>query len=162
MRDNTIIDKLARTIERVELGKDGVTPLPFIYADLDTQNILIDNTGVPFAACAPLDSGMVQDEHNQYHERATFEVFFGDLMAQSLPDYNAKENERIIDECKMRAYKWLAGLTPAGEIRLISVNSARRTYLQFDSIVTGYLLNITIEETTGYGKCTQIFEENAI
>ena len=152
MTTNTIIDKLARTIERKELN-DGVNNLPFIYADLDTQNILIDNTGVPFAAAAPLSSGMVTDEHGFYHERATFEVFFGDLMAQSLPDYNARENERIIDTCKRRAFAWLASLLPANELRLVSINSATRTYMQFDAIVTGYLVNVTIEEVQGYGRC---------
>ena len=156
MKDNTIIDKLARTIERVELGKGGVTPLPFIYADLDTQNIIIDNVGVPFAAVAPLESGLAEDVHNRFHERATFEIFFGDLMCQSLPDYDARENERIIDECKRRAYKWLASLRPTKELQLVSINSARRAYLQFDSLVTGYLLNVTIDEVEGYGSCDEL------
>ena len=152
MKENTIIDKLARTIERKELN-NGIVPLPFIYVDLDTQNIILDNTGAPFAACAPLYSGMVADEHGLYHERATFEVFFGDLMEQSLSDYDARENERIIDECKRRAFKWLSDLHPANELRLVSVNSATRAYMQFDAIVTGFLVNVTIEEVAGYGKC---------
>lgn len=152
MRENTIVDKLARTIERKELN-NGIVPLPFIYADLDTQNILIDHTGVPFAACAPLGTSMVADEHGLWHERATFEVFFGDLMEQSLADYDAVENERKIDDCKRRAFKWLSDLSPADELRLISVNSATRAYMQFDAITTGYLVNVTLEEVAGYGKC---------
>ena len=148
--NNTIVDKLKRTLNRVELGKDGVNPLPFIYADLDTQNILIDTIVPPFAAVAPLYSGTVTDEHGRYHERATFEVFFGDVMAQSLPDYDAVENERIIDMCKGRALSWLASLTHGTEIKLVSVNSARRTYMQFDAIVTGYLVNVTVDELQGY------------
>ena len=152
MRTNTIIDKLARTIEREELGRDG-RKLPFLYADIDTQNILVDRVQPPFAAAAPLASGTAVDERNRYHERATFEVFFGDVMAQSLPDYDAKENERIIDECKVRAFAWLASLHGNRELRLMSVNSAQRMYLRFDAIVTGYMLNVTIEELEGYDTC---------
>lgn len=152
MRSNTIVDKLARTIERAELN-GGRTPLPFLYADLDTQNILIDHITPPFAAAATLSSGTVQDEHGNYHERATFEVLFGDVMTEPLSDYDARENERILDDCKRRAFKWLADLQPANEIRLVSVNSAQRVYLQFDAIVTGFMLNVTIEEVEGYGRC---------
>lgn len=152
MRDNTIIDKLARSIARKELNEGGLHPLPFIYADLNTQNIVLDQIEPPFAAVAPLSSGTVQDEHGRYHERATFEVYFGDLMRQSLPDYDAVENERIIDECKQRALKWLASF-PTPDLRLVSVNSARRVYLQFDAIATGYMLDVTIEEKEGYGRC---------
>lgn len=152
-KDNTIVDKLALSIERKELGKGGISPLPFVYADLDTQNILLDNIGAPFAACAPLASGMVEAEHGGYRERATFEIYFGDMMCQSLPDYNARENERIIDECKQRAFKWLASLQANKDIRLIQVNSASRSYMQFDAITTGYLVNVTIEERHTYGMC---------
>ena len=151
--NSTIVDKIALTIRDAQIGKDDQTPLPFIYADLDTQNILLDNVGVPFAACAPLSSGMVSDTHNRFHERATFEVFFGDLMEQDLADYDAVANEHIIDTCKRRAFKWLASIRPASGVQLISINSAQRAYLQFDSIVTGYLVNVTLEEMDGLGLC---------
>lgn len=151
--NDTIVDKLARTIERPELGKGGITKLPFVYADLDTQNIIIDSVGVPFAAAAPLASGSVVDDHGRYHEQATFEVFFGDKMTQSMPDYCARENEHIIDTCKRRAFAWLASLKGNKDLRLVSVNSAQRAYMQFDAIVTGYLISVTIEETQGYGLC---------
>ena len=151
MRDNTIIDKIARTIERKELGKGGVTPLPFIYADLEIQNLLLDNINPPFAACVPLASGMVTDDHGNYHEQATFAVLFGDLMCDTTPDYNARENERIIDECKQRAFRWLHDLVPSNELELVSVNGAERAYLERDSIITGYVVNVTIKELQGYG-----------
>ena len=155
MKDNTIVDKLARTIERKELN-NGIVPLPFIYADIDMQNVLIDNTGAPFAAAAPVTTTAVQDEHGFYHERATFEIYFGDVMTQALPDYDARENERILDMCKQRAFKWLSMLYPADELKLVTVNSMRRTYLKFDAITTGYLLSVTLEERQGYGKCDNL------
>lgn len=153
MNTNTIVDKIARSIERNELGKGGLSPLPFIYADIDMQNVLLDGIVPPFAACAPLSSGMVNDDHGRYQEQATFEVFFGDLMCQSSPDYNARENERIIDDCKIRAFAWLASLAMNTELQLVSVNSATRTHLQFDAFVTGYMVNVTIREKQAYGRC---------
>lgn len=149
----TIVDKLAATITAANIGVREDIPLPFVYADLDTQNILLDNVGAPFAACAPLASGAVADEHNRFHEQATFEVFFGDLMEQALPDYNARTNEQIIDTCKRRAFKWLASITPASGLRVAQVNSVSRAYMQFDAIVTGFMVNVTLEEVDGYGFC---------
>lgn len=153
MKDNTIIDKIARTIERKELGKGGVSPLPFVYADLDVQNIVMDNMQMPCAAAVPLASGAVIDNNGLFHDQVTIAVLFADLMCQPEPDYNARENERIIDECKQRAFKWLAGLVPTNEVELVSVNGAERAYLERDSILTGYVVNVTLRELQGYGIC---------
>lgn len=153
MRNNTIIDKLARTIERKELGKGGVKPLPFVYADLDVQNIELDHVEMPCAACTLLTSGTVTDEHGNYYEQATFAVLFCDLMCESMPDFNARENERIIDVCKQRAFKWLAGLVPGDELQLVSVNGMERAYLERDAVVTGVALSVTVREVQGYGRC---------
>ena len=154
MRDNTIIDKISRTIERVELGKGGVTPLPFVYADKDIQNFVLDNIEPPFAAAVPLTSGTAQDKFGLYHDQVTLAVFFGDIMCEPSGDYDARANERIIDECKQRAFQWLAGIVPTDEVELISVNGAERWYLDGDQIATGYVLNVTLQEVQGYGKCT--------
>ena len=153
MRDNTIIDKIARTIERKELGKGGIKKLPFLYADSDIQNILRDQVEPPFAAAVPLTSGVVTDERGMYHDQVTLALLFGDAMCEANPEYNARENERIIDDCKQRAFKWLAGLVPTNEIELVSINGAERVYLENDAFVTGYMLNVTLKETQGYGVC---------
>lgn len=153
MKNNTIIDKIARTIERRELGKGGVTPLPFIYADRDIQNIVLDQVQPPFAAAVPLTSGMAQDERGNYHDQVTLALFFGDIMCQSMGDYDARENERIIDDCKRRAFMWLASLQNNREITLESVNGAERWYLENDVVTTGYVVNVTLREVDGYGKC---------
>ena len=150
---NTIIDKIARTLERNELGKGGIEPLPFIYADREIQNIVLDHINPPFAAAVPLTSGTTIDERGNYHDQVTLAVFFGDVMCQPSPDYDARANERIIDDCKRRAFKWLASLQGNNEIELISVNGAERWYLENDAITTGYVVNVTIKEVEGYGKC---------
>jgi hypothetical protein len=48
---------------------------------------------------------------------------------------------------------WLASLQNNNEIELISVNGAERWYLQNDVVATGYVVNVTIKEVEGYGKC---------
>lgn len=153
MRDNTIIDKIARTINVAELGKGGITPLPFIYETLDAQNIILDTIVPPFCAAVPLESGAVTDERGNYHDQVTMALLFGDVMQTTTGDFCAVENERIIDECKQRAFKWIAMLYGNTEIELVSVNAVAREYLRADSIATGYTLNVTIREIAGYGKC---------
>lgn len=153
MTDNTIIDKIARTITRPELGKGGVTPLPFVYATLDAQNIVLDNVKPPFCAAVPLESSTVQDERGSYHDQVTIALFFGDYMEQAEPEFCAIENERIIDECKRRALIWLSTLDNNAEIQLVTINGAAREYLRNDSVLTGYTLNVTIKEIQGYGRC---------
>lgn len=153
MRDNTIIDKIERTITIPALGKGGVTPLPFVYGTLETQNIVLDNLEPPFCAAAPLESGAVTDERGNYHDQVTIAILFGDLMCEEMGDFCAIENERIIDECKQRALKWLASLQGNTEIELVSVNAVAREYLRDDSVVTGYSVNVTIREIIGYGRC---------
>lgn len=154
MISNTIVDKLARTIERNEFGKGGLHPLPFVYADIDMQNVAIDNIEPPFAAAAPLSSSIVASSHGNYREEATFEVFFGDVMRTPFADYNARENERIIDECKQRAFQWLAFLQQRqNELQLVNVNSMQRVVLQFDAICTGVIVSVTLLENEMYGLC---------
>lgn len=119
----TIIDKLAATIERKELGVDD-KPLPFVYADEGLQNIILEGVEMPFAACVPISSSAVVADDGQYHERITVAVFFGDVMTESGTDYDGIENERIIDTCKKRAFLWLTSLN------LIDVSSERRDFLR--------------------------------
>lgn len=145
----TIIDKLRNSLASVtdEHGR----PLPFIYEDADIQNILFDQIQPPLIAAVPITTSVVQNEHNLFNERITIAIWFADEMYQNGGDYNATENERIIDACKQRAYEWAASLTPANELQLVSVNEAERAYLERDANLTGYLLNVTLDELTYYG-----------
>lgn len=154
-KDNTIIDKLARTLQRRELGKGGIEPLAFIYANEDVQNIEIDNTPAPYAICVPLSTSAIADESGQYREQITIAVWFADLMAQTMGTYDARENERIIDECKRRAFLWLSSLkpTPGSELKLVSVDNASRAYLERDAVLTGYIVMVTLQEIESIGYC---------
>lgn len=151
----TIIDKLAATIERKELGVDD-KPLPFVYADEGLQNIILEGVEMPFAACVPISSSAVVADDGQYHERITVAVFFGDLMLETATDYDGIENERIIDTCKKRAFMWLTSLNlidVSSELRLIRVTTAERGYLRLDGNYTGFAVVATLEEISGVGMC---------
>lgn len=146
---NTIIDKLRASLEVVT--DDHGRPLPFIYEDADIQNIVFDQVQPPLIAAVPITSSAIQTTHNMFHERITIAIWFADAMYQNGGDYNATENERIIDACKQRALEWAASLTPATDLQLVSVNEAERAYLERDANLTGYLLNVTLDELTYYG-----------
>lgn len=149
MRDNTIIDKLRRTFDGVrdETGRQ----LPFVYEDRDIQNILVGRIAAPLILCVPLTSTAIIASNGLLKERMTLAVWFADRMAQGSGDYCAEDNERVIDVCKQRAFGWGARLTPQNELRLVSVNGAERAYLETDENLTGYMLNVTLEEVQGYG-----------
>lgn len=149
MRNNTIVDKLRRSLECVK-NEAGQT-LPFVYEDKDIQNILTQKLPAPLVLCVPIVSSAVTSANGLVHERITLAVWFADNMLQGSGDFCAVENERIIDDCKQRAFKWVASLTPANELKLISINGAERAYLEMDDNLTGYMLNVTLEEMQGYG-----------
>lgn len=151
--NRTIIDKLADTIAALPL--DGLKhPMPFVYEDADVQNMVFDQIEPPLVACVPITSAAIQDERGFYHERITLALWFADRMCENAPDYDARANEHVIDACKRRAFQWCASMYPKGELELVSVNGSERAYLEQDAMLTGYMLNVTIEEVEGIGKCS--------
>lgn len=154
-KENTIIDKLARTLERVELGRGGIEPLAFIYATEDVQNIEVEGKEPPYAICVPLSTSAIADESGQYREQITIAVWFADIMRQPISTFDARENERVIDTCKRRAMLWLSSLkpTPESELKLVSVDNASRAYLERDAVLTGYIVMVTLQEIESIGYC---------
>lgn len=152
----TIIDKLADTIAALPLEKGQKHKMPFVYEGADVQNMVFDNVKTPLVACVPITSAAVTDERGNYHERITLALWFADKMCEGVPDYDAMKNERVIDRCKRRAFKWCASLFPKKELELVSVNGGDRAYLESDAMLTGYMINVTLEEVAGVGKCSEI------
>ena len=68
-------------------------------------------------------------------------------------DFNAIENEQIIDRMKVKAYKWLQSLRLSTDLNVVSINSTQRLYDTTTDVLTGYAVNITIEEVDGIGAC---------
>lgn len=140
----TIIEKIKRSVE-------AATGLPFLYHAAGEINELIARAGeLPVAFAFLLDNGTIEDVNGMYHERVTFAVMFAD---KTEFDFNALENEQIIDQMKIKAYRWLQSLRTSNDLNVIAINSTQRLYDTTTDILTGYAVNITIEEMSGVGAC---------
>lgn len=140
----TIIEKIKRSVE-------AATGLPFLYHAAGEINELIARAGeLPVAYSFLIDSGTIDDVNGRYHERVTLAVMFCD---KTEFDFNALENEQIIDRMKVKAYKWLQSLRMSNVLRIVSVNNTQRLYDNTTDILTGFAVNITIEDVAGVGEC---------
>lgn len=140
----TIIEKIKQSIE-------GATGMPFLYHAAGELNELIARCkSLPVAYSFLIDSGMIDDVNGRYHERVTLAVMFCD---KTEFDFNALENEEIIDRMKVKAYKWLQSLRMSNTLHIVSVNNTQRLYDNTTDVLTGFAVNITIEDVAGVGEC---------
>jgi hypothetical protein len=54
---------------------------------------------------------------------------------------------------KAKAFRWLHALRTSDDLRLIATNSTQRLYDTTTDVLTGYAVNVTLEEIEGYGVC---------
>ena len=140
----TLINKIKKSVE-------GATGFPFLYHAAGEINELIARAAeLPCAFAFLIDSGTVEDTNGMFHERVTFAVIFSD---KTQFDFNALENEEIIDRMKVRAFRWLQSLRLSDDLQLVSINNTQRLYDTTTDILTGYAVNVTLEEVEGYGVC---------
>lgn len=138
-------------IEKIKQSVEGATGMPFLFHAAGEINELIARCGeLPIAYSFLIDSGTIDDVNGRYHERVTIAVMFCD---KTEFDFNALENEQIIDRMKVKAYKWMHSLRMSNALRVISVNNTQRLYDNTTDILTGFALNITLEDITGVGEC---------
>lgn len=138
-------------IEKIKQSVETATGMPFLYHAAGEINELIARAGaLPVAFAFLLDSGTIEDVNGRFHERVTFAVVFAD---KTQFDFNALENERIIDRMKIKAMRWLSSLRLSSDLNLVQVNSTQRVYDNTTDILTGYAVNVTIEELAGTGPC---------
>lgn len=138
-----IIRELKESIERA-------CNVPFFYGSAEDVNRALDNADFPCALAFLIQQGAVTDVNGVLRERLTFAISFAELTQF---DFEAMENEDIIERCKERAFVWLQAMRTNDKLNLISINSTTRDYIEFDAIVTGYGVNVTIEEAQGFGAC---------
>lgn len=140
----TIIEKIKQSIE-------SATNLPFLYhAAGELNELLARANSLPVAYSFLLDSGTIQDTNGQFHEQISLAVMFCD---KTEFDFNAIENEQIIDAMKVKAYQWLYQLRLNDDLEIVSINNTQRLYDTTTEILTGYAVNITLKEVQGYGVC---------
>ena len=138
-------------IEKIKQSVEGATGMPFLYHAADELNELIARCKeLPVAYSFLLDSGTIDDVNGRYHERVTLAVMFCD---KTEFDFNALENEEIIDRMKVKAYKWIQSLRMSNALRVVSVNNTQRLYDNTTDVLTGFAVNITLEDIAGLGEC---------
>ena len=138
-------------IEKIKQSVEGATGMPFLYHAAGELNELIARCkSLPVAYSFLIDSGTIDDVNGRYHERVTLAVMFCD---KTEFDFNAIENEEIIERMKVKAYKWLQSLRMSNTLRIVSVNNTQRLYDNTTDILTGFAVNITIEDVAGVGEC---------
>ena len=140
----SIIDKLKTNIE-------ATTGLPFVYGSAGDINRALDYSPLPCVFVYLLTTTSVSDVNGQLHERATVAAFF---VNKTVFDFDGIENEGIIDEMKRRAFAWVAASRSDKTLTFGAVENAQRVYDEIsDATVTGYAVQITIEEIEGVGTC---------
>lgn len=142
---STIIDKIKASVE-------GVTNCPFYYHSEGDLNLILDSVSeFPCAIATLLDSNNVEIDASQIRERVRIAIFF---VQPTEFNFEALENEELIQACKTLAFKWVNGLlSHDSELTLESVNDTTRIYDQYDTILTGFAVNVSLVENYGMSRC---------
>lgn len=118
-----------------------------IYDSLWMINQKLDYSSYPLAFFTLIKEGGLISVNGVYRELANVVIFF---VNTSTFDFESLENEQIIESCKSIALKWLDSLPRNGVLRATVLDTSR-VYNYADSIITGYCLNLRIEELEGEG-----------
>lgn len=141
----TIVEKIRASIQRVHGEDFGV-----YYHDDPTINIIAETMTLPAAIVQLITQGELEQKSGQWREIVSAAVFFVD---RSEFDFDADENEKIIDQCKRRALRWLAGLQMDEDLTLVRWERTSRVYQRFDAILTGFAVMVDLRETEGVTDC---------
>lgn len=133
-------------IEKIQSSVKAGAGVPCYYQSAEQLNRIADNMDYPCAYFFLLQQNTLNIDGGNFRERLQIAVFF---VEPTEWDFDAIENEEIIDRCKIRAYKWLRSLLTSADFQIVSQNGTQRVYDEFDAILTGYAINVTIEELKG-------------
>lgn len=147
----TIIDKIRASIQSVHGGDFQV-----YYHDDPTMNLIADNMDLPAAIVQLITQGTIDQQSGQWREVVSAVVFFVD---KSDFDFDADENEKIIDRCKRRCLRWLAALPLYPDLDLVRWERTSRVYERFDAILTGFAVMVDLREREGVTDCDNGEEE---
>lgn len=152
----TIVEKIILSVHDAlnEVVGGEVVQFPVYYHDIETLNLIADTAQYPCAFFQLLTDGTLTNVNAQQRESVNVAIFF---VEPSEFDFDALENEEIIDCCKARAAKWLQHIPLDCYIEVNEVVRTQRVYERFDGILTGYGLIVTLTELQGILYC----DENA-
>lgn len=137
-------------VEKIKQSISGVTGMMVYYHDLETLNMIADRAQYPCVFFQLLTDGNVERQSGQVRESVSAAIFF---VEPTHFDFDADENEEIIDRCKKAAFGWLAGISKDDYIDVVSIARTQRVYERFDSILTGFGMIVTIKELQGFTIC---------
>lgn len=157
----TIVEKIIASIQSVVLDDNG-DPLPVYYHDEPMLNLMTSRMDFPCVLFQLLTSGMVIQEGGQVKEQVSAAVFF---VERSEFDFDALQNEQIIDRCKKRAFAWVKALNNDPLVELERLNRSSRIYDQYDDILTGFGVFVDLKELNGFCEeyetpCTMDFSDD--
>lgn len=141
----TIVDKITNSIKAVH--GEG---FPVYYHDEPTLNFMTSQMQFPCALFQLLTTGRAVREGGMVKERVPAAVFF---VEPSQFDFDAVDNELIIDRCKQRAFAWLASLPSSSDVELLDVTRTSRVYDRYDDILTGFGVLAELQELQGWTPC---------
>lgn len=150
----TIIDKIISSIQSVH-GDN----FPVYYHDEPTLNVIAETMSFPCAIVQLLTTGNAKIDNGQIRESVSAAVFF---VEPSEFDFDAVENEEIIDRCKRRAFRWLLALPMDEWISLDAIERTSRAYERFDAILTGFGVLARLSELEGVSDCDTDEQTNEI
>lgn len=134
---------------------EQITGIPLIYQSEEMVNFLVGEKPVPVGIWYLLQDGQIVSDSasGTIRERIQARIYVGDLTEL---DFDAIENEKIIDKCKKILFNFIAQLKSDNELEVESINLSRRFYLHTDEILTGYMVDVTISELSGFNKCSYV------
>lgn len=133
--------------EKIKKSVTTATGLPVFYQSAEQLNRICDYTEYPCAYFFLLQTQGISTENMTPREQVRVGVFFVNTTEF---DFEAEQNEAIIQGCKENAFKWIATLPRDKYFRLVSIGQSERVYDQFDAQLTGYCVNVVLEEIDGY------------
>lgn len=144
----TIVEKIINSIKAVH-GDN----FPVYYHDDPTLNLLTSQMRFPCALLLLLSTGRATNIAGNIREQVSAAVFF--VEPQEGMDFDATQNEQIIDRCKQRALAWLHSLPSSDVVELVNEAQTSRVYQRYDDILTGYGVQADLREVLGYDGCVQ-------
>lgn len=139
----TIVEKIIQAVN------DG-GGVPCYYQSAEQLNRIADNMDYPCAYFFLLQQQGLNIDGGRIRERLQVAIFF---VEPTEFDFDSIENEQIIERCKERAFKFIKHLMNSADFKLVSNNGTQRVYDEFDAILTGFAVNLTIEELVGLSVC---------
>jgi hypothetical protein len=129
---------------------ESILPIPFVYWDFIRANNKVNITKLPCVVCVRNPKSQLINQNGNYVEQSDFVLFFVD---HAKPNLTSFENEKIIENMKNLAVKFIRKVKRESVLSIIGGYSIEKVYDYLDTNVTGSGLVITLRENKGNIKC---------